>query len=166
MAHVITQPCIGVKDTACVSVCPVDCIPPRAGSPFRIGANRSRPDVCTGCASACTVPVRAIFAEETFPLKAEVIDEPRALPQVNWSLARGRKPSGLGFRPTSCCSSFGGLTFSLLPAACLCPLPLLDRSVGRGGRDGTEGEQLTVPADLVAKLDAARVAAVLLPVRD
>jgi len=28
MAYVIAQPCIGVKDTACVSVCPVDCIHP------------------------------------------------------------------------------------------------------------------------------------------
>ena len=24
MAHVITEPCIGTKDTACVEVCPVD----------------------------------------------------------------------------------------------------------------------------------------------
>jgi NAD-dependent dihydropyrimidine dehydrogenase PreA subunit len=27
MAYVITEPCIGTKDTACVDVCPVDCIP-------------------------------------------------------------------------------------------------------------------------------------------
>jgi NAD-dependent dihydropyrimidine dehydrogenase PreA subunit len=26
MTHIITEPCIGVKDTACVDVCPVDCI--------------------------------------------------------------------------------------------------------------------------------------------
>lgn len=26
MAYVITEPCIGTKDTACVDVCPVDCI--------------------------------------------------------------------------------------------------------------------------------------------
>jgi len=26
MAYVITQPCIDVKDKACVPVCPVDCI--------------------------------------------------------------------------------------------------------------------------------------------
>ena len=29
MAYVITEPCIGTKDTACVDVCPVDCIHPR-----------------------------------------------------------------------------------------------------------------------------------------
>jgi NAD-dependent dihydropyrimidine dehydrogenase PreA subunit len=26
MTHIITEPCIGTKDTACVDVCPVDCI--------------------------------------------------------------------------------------------------------------------------------------------
>jgi NAD-dependent dihydropyrimidine dehydrogenase PreA subunit len=26
MTYVITEPCIGVKDRACVDVCPVDCI--------------------------------------------------------------------------------------------------------------------------------------------
>jgi len=27
MTYVITEPCIDVKDKACVEVCPVDCIP-------------------------------------------------------------------------------------------------------------------------------------------
>ena len=26
MTHIIAEPCIGTKDTACVDVCPVDCI--------------------------------------------------------------------------------------------------------------------------------------------
>ena len=29
MAYIICEPCIGTKDTACVDVCPVDCIHPR-----------------------------------------------------------------------------------------------------------------------------------------
>lgn len=29
MAYVIAEPCIGTKDSACVNVCPVDCIHPR-----------------------------------------------------------------------------------------------------------------------------------------
>ncbi len=29
MAYTIAEPCIGTKDTACVDVCPVDCIHPR-----------------------------------------------------------------------------------------------------------------------------------------
>ena len=28
MAYIIAEPCIGTKDTACVEVCPVDCIHP------------------------------------------------------------------------------------------------------------------------------------------
>ena len=28
MTFIITEPCIGTKDTACVDVCPVDCIHP------------------------------------------------------------------------------------------------------------------------------------------
>jgi hypothetical protein len=31
MAFVITKPCIGVKDTACIVVCPVDVIHPTKG---------------------------------------------------------------------------------------------------------------------------------------
>jgi hypothetical protein len=33
MAYVIAEPCIGVKDTACVDACPVDCIHPRKDEP-------------------------------------------------------------------------------------------------------------------------------------
>ena len=33
MAYIICQPCIGTKDTACVDVCPVDCIHPRKDEP-------------------------------------------------------------------------------------------------------------------------------------
>ena len=29
MAYVIAEPCINTKDTACVNVCPVDCIHPK-----------------------------------------------------------------------------------------------------------------------------------------
>ena len=29
MAYSICEPCVGTKDTACVDVCPVDCIHPR-----------------------------------------------------------------------------------------------------------------------------------------
>ena len=33
MSHYIAQPCIGTKDTACVTVCPVDCIHPTKDEP-------------------------------------------------------------------------------------------------------------------------------------
>jgi NAD-dependent dihydropyrimidine dehydrogenase PreA subunit len=58
--YIIAEPCIGTKDTACVDVCPVDCIHPR----------KDDPDVCIQCGNcepAC--PVTAIFTEETIPDK-------------------------------------------------------------------------------------------------
>ena len=64
MTHIITEPCIGVKDTSCVDVCPVDCIHD-AGDQYLID-----PDECIDCqqcVSAC--PVEAIFAEEEVPEK-------------------------------------------------------------------------------------------------
>ncbi len=46
MAYVIAEPCINTKDTACVNVCPVDCIHPKKDeAPFAGGAttvHRSR----------------------------------------------------------------------------------------------------------------------------
>ena len=40
MAYIIAEPCINTKDTACVDVCPVDCIHPRKdeGELRRVGA--------------------------------------------------------------------------------------------------------------------------------
>ncbi len=64
MTHVIAQPCINVKDKACVDVCPVDCIHSDDNSPqFYINPNDCID--CTLCVDAC--PVRAIFAEEDLP---------------------------------------------------------------------------------------------------
>lgn len=55
MAHVIGEPCIGVKDASCVAVCPVACIHD-AGHRFQID-----PAACIDC-GACVVvcPVSAI----------------------------------------------------------------------------------------------------------
>ncbi len=66
MAYWITETCIDVKDTACVEVCPVDCIHPTDGegeSMLYID-----PDECIDC-GACEpeCPVEAIFAEEDLP---------------------------------------------------------------------------------------------------
>ncbi len=64
MAYVIAEPCIGVKDRACVDVCPVDCIHESADSP-QLYIN---PDDCINC-GACEVvcPVQAIFEEGALP---------------------------------------------------------------------------------------------------
>jgi len=70
MAHVITQPCIGVKDTACVSVCPTDCIhPTKDDHDFETSEMLFiDPDACIDCGlcvAAC--PVRAIFQQDDVP---------------------------------------------------------------------------------------------------
>jgi NAD-dependent dihydropyrimidine dehydrogenase PreA subunit len=37
MAYIIAEPCIGTKDTACVDVCPVDCIHPAKNREYHGG---------------------------------------------------------------------------------------------------------------------------------
>lgn len=70
MAYIIAQPCIGVKDTACVEVCPVDCIHPRADEPEFESAELLYidPDECIDCGACEPVcPVTAIFEESATP---------------------------------------------------------------------------------------------------
>ena len=88
MIYVIAEPCDGVCDTACVDVCPVDCIHGPAdldeiratreaggeealrskyGSPIQLYIE---PDECISC-GACEpeCPVDAIFEDEELPEK-------------------------------------------------------------------------------------------------
>ena len=37
VAYVIAEPCIGIKDTACVDACPVDCIHPKKNTTYDDG---------------------------------------------------------------------------------------------------------------------------------
>jgi NAD-dependent dihydropyrimidine dehydrogenase PreA subunit len=66
MAYVICEPCIGVKDAACVAVCPVDCIY-EGDDQYYIN-----PDECIDC-GACEseCPVAAIFSGDSVPEKWE-----------------------------------------------------------------------------------------------
>ena len=64
MAYVIAEPCMGTKDTACVDVCPCDCIHPRKDEPGYCSAVQLYIDPvecvdCGACVPAC--PVSAIF---------------------------------------------------------------------------------------------------------
>ena len=65
MPYVITEPCLGVKDRACVEVCPVDCIyelPEWENDP---GYLVIHPDECIDCGACEPVcPVKAIFPSE------------------------------------------------------------------------------------------------------
>ena len=70
MAYVITQPCIGVKDTACVAVCPVDCIHPTPDEEGFAAAPMLYvdPDPCLDCGLCVDeCPVRAIFPQDDVP---------------------------------------------------------------------------------------------------
>ena len=64
MAFIITDPCIGTKDHACVDVCPVDCIHPRKDEPEFETAPMLfiHPEECIDC-GACVpaCPVTAIY---------------------------------------------------------------------------------------------------------
>jgi len=70
MAYYITEPCIGIKDAACVEVCPVDCIHPRPGEEAFEKEQMLfiNPDECIDCAACEPVcPVTAIFEESAVP---------------------------------------------------------------------------------------------------
>jgi len=72
MTYVIAEPCVNTKDTACVEVCPVDCIhPTKDEAEFEKETMLYiDPDECIDC-GACTpeCPVDAIFEEDELPEK-------------------------------------------------------------------------------------------------
>ena len=64
--YVIAQPCIDVKDKACVDVCPVDCIHPVDGDDVdQLYIDPSECIECGACEPEC--PVEAIFTVEDLP---------------------------------------------------------------------------------------------------
>ena len=75
MAYVIAEPCIGVKDTACVDACPVDCIHPRKNEEAEFVKEPQLyidPVECIDCGACVPVcPVSAIFALDDLPKKWE-----------------------------------------------------------------------------------------------
>ena len=83
MAFVITEPCVGTCDTACVEVCPCDCIwgplpleeirkVPEEDRRARFGAMQLyiNPAECIDCGACEPVcPVSAIFLDSQIPEK-------------------------------------------------------------------------------------------------
>ncbi len=70
MAYVIAEPCIGVKDTACVDACPVDVIHPTRDEVDFASADQLYifPDDCIDCGCCVPVcPVSAIYLQEDLP---------------------------------------------------------------------------------------------------
>jgi NAD-dependent dihydropyrimidine dehydrogenase PreA subunit len=72
MTFIIAEPCVNTKDTACVDVCPVDCIHPTKDDPKFADEKLLYidPDECIDC-GACepACPVEAIFEEDALPEK-------------------------------------------------------------------------------------------------
>jgi len=66
MAYVICEPCVDVMDTACVDVCPVDCIHTTDGHK-QLYINPAECIDCGACEPAC--PVAAIFIADEVPEK-------------------------------------------------------------------------------------------------
>jgi len=64
MAFVVTEPCVGVKDHACVDVCPVDCF---YESQEHLLIHPEECIDCGACVPEC--PVEAIFEESNVPDK-------------------------------------------------------------------------------------------------
>ena len=72
MAYIIVEPCITVKDAACVNVCPVDCIHPKKDDPKFDGEQLIDIDPvecidCGACVPVC--PTQAIFPQDEVPEK-------------------------------------------------------------------------------------------------
>lgn len=66
MAYAIAEPCIGVKDKACVEVCPCDCIE-GGDADAQMFINPDHCIDCGACESEC--PVEAIYYEKDLPEK-------------------------------------------------------------------------------------------------
>ncbi len=77
MPYIITEPCVGTADTACVEVCPVDCIHPTKEEWPEKGYEEGKlegkmlyidPEECIDCGACEPVcPVQAIYAEDEVP---------------------------------------------------------------------------------------------------
>src|SRR5438067_2981121 len=64
MTYVITEPCVGEKNGACVDVCPAGCIHTTPNAP----QNYIDPAVCIECEQCVLVcPVNAVFLDKELP---------------------------------------------------------------------------------------------------
>ncbi|MGW3243956.1 ferredoxin [Streptomyces sp. NPDC001070] len=94
MTYVIAQPCVDVKDRACVTECPVDCI---------YEGNRTlyiNPEECVDCRACEPVcPVEAIFHEDDLPERWARYTSVNAEYFVPSRGERGRPSAGDGDHP-------------------------------------------------------------------
>ena len=89
MAYIIAEPCINTKDTACVDVCPVDCIHPRKDEAnfAEVPQLYIDPVECIDCGACVPVcPVSAISHSMICRRSG------RALPQSTLNTTKNRPP--------------------------------------------------------------------------
>jgi ferredoxin len=77
MAYVIAEPCVDVRDRACVSVCPVDCIHEEEGVDRTLYIDPNECIDCGACEPEC--PVNAIFTADAVPAQWSTYTEINAL---------------------------------------------------------------------------------------
>jgi ferredoxin len=77
MTYVIAEPCVDVRDQACVAVCPVDCIKYEEGVDRTLYIDPNECIDCGACEPEC--PVAAIFPEDSVPAEWAGYTEVNAL---------------------------------------------------------------------------------------
>ena len=95
MAYSICEPCVGTKDTACVDVCPVDCIHPRKDEDEFEAETMLyiHPDECIDCAACIPeCPTEAIYADSDLPDEEIHWLEKNEEEALNLPLAEGDSP--------------------------------------------------------------------------
>ena len=81
MTYTIAEPCVDIKDKACIEECPVDCIYEGARMLY------IHPDECVDCGACEPVcPVEAIYYEDDVP--DQWADTPRSTPTSSLNSAR------------------------------------------------------------------------------
>jgi NAD-dependent dihydropyrimidine dehydrogenase PreA subunit len=105
MPFIITDPCIDTKDTACVDVCPVDCIHPRKDEPEFATTSMLfiHPEECIDC-GACVpaCPVSAIYdSPESTPATQQELVEANAVFRAGDPAALARAEAIVGEHKTS-----------------------------------------------------------------
>jgi NAD-dependent dihydropyrimidine dehydrogenase PreA subunit len=88
MAFVIAEPCVDVRDRACVSVCPVDCIHEEEGVDRTLYIDPNECIDCGACEPEC--PVNAIFTADALPAQWAQYEEINALWYQDRDAARAK----------------------------------------------------------------------------
>jgi ferredoxin len=86
MTYVIAEPCVDVRDRACVSVCPVDCIHEEESVDRTLYIDPNECIDCGACEPEC--PVNAIFTEDAVPAEWSRYTEANALWYTDKAAAR------------------------------------------------------------------------------